>query len=154
MKICIVASIGGHLSEALQVESLFRQYEHFYILNGPLRVPKDMETRTYFISHSERDWRTLKNFVEAYRILRKERPDVVLSFGAGCAVPVFIVAGTMGIRRIFVETFAAIYRPSLTGRIIYGLGCYEHFFYQWRYLDRYYPSASCGGVIYDPSERR
>ncbi len=51
-----------------------------------------MVGRTHFIRHSERDWLFLVNLWEAARILSRERPDVILSTGAGPVVPFALVA--------------------------------------------------------------
>ena len=95
MKLAIVSSVGGHLSEMLQLRSIYEPYEHFYILNDAKKLPDFMEGRTYFIKHSERDLWTLYNIWECWRILVKERPDIIMSTGAGPAVPAFLVAGRL-----------------------------------------------------------
>ena len=74
MKLAIVSSVGGHLSEMLQLRKIYEPYEHFYILNDAKKLPDFMEGRTYFIKHSERDLWTLYNIWECWRILAKERP--------------------------------------------------------------------------------
>jgi UDP-N-acetylglucosamine:LPS N-acetylglucosamine transferase len=105
-----------------------------------------MKGKTHFIEHSERDWRVLLNVVEAYRILRNERPDVILSTGAGPAVPFALVGRfMMGARVIFVETITRIRHPSLTGRLMYWLA--HDFFYQWDSLACYFPKGRYVGPI-------
>ncbi len=83
MKVCIVSSCGGHLTEVRSLKPAYEVYEHFYDLNGRAILPRDMDGRTYFITHSERDPKFFVNLWEAYRILRRERPDVILSTGGG-----------------------------------------------------------------------
>jgi len=85
MKICIVSSCGGHLTEVRCLMPAYEQYEHFYVLNDYAELPSDMQGKTDFIVHSERDWKQLINLWEAFRILRRERPQVILSTGAGPA---------------------------------------------------------------------
>src|SRR5437870_12797797 len=80
-----------------------------------------MEDKTYFIRHSERDLLFVVNLFEAWRILRAERPDVILSTGAGPVVPFALVGRLLGIPTVFVETFTRISKPSLTARIMYHL---------------------------------
>ena len=64
----------------------YQGFDHFYVLNHAALLPADMEGKTLFITHSERDWKTLLNLWEAFRILRRTRPKVILSTGAGPAV--------------------------------------------------------------------
>lgn len=146
MKICAVTSCGGHLTEILCLSDAFARYDHFYVVNDIIGVPASMKDRTYFITHAERDAKVLLNFWEAWSILRKERPDVVLSTGAGPAVP-FAVVGRLffGMRIVYVETIARVTRPSLTGRIMYYVA--HDFFYQWEPLQMYFPNGRYGGQV-------
>lgn len=146
MKVCIVSSCGGHLTEVRQLQPAYEAFEHFYVLNDRIILPRDMEGRTYFIAHSERDWRFFVNLWEAWRILRRERPQVILSTGAGPVVP-FAIVGRLffGTRVIFVETMTRVRAPSLTGRIMYRLA--DHFYYQWESLRSYFPRGEYCGLL-------
>ena len=144
-KICIVSSCGGHLTEARALLPVFEKYPHFYVINDRIELPRDMEGRTFFIKHSERDLLFFVNLLEAWRILRKERPSLILSTGAGPVVPFSIIGKFFGIPTIFIETFTRISKPSLTGRIMYRLA--DKFIYQWPPLERFFPKGICGGPI-------
>jgi len=146
MKVCIVSSCGGHLTEVRLLRPAYAHLTHFYVLNDQALLPEDMAGRTYFIAHSERDWKLLLNLVEAFRILRRERPAAILSTGAGPAVP-FALVGRLffGTRVIFVETITRIAKPSLTGRIMYLLA--HDFYYQWKPLARYFAKGRFRGQL-------
>jgi UDP-N-acetylglucosamine:LPS N-acetylglucosamine transferase len=144
-KICIVSSCGGHLTEVRALRDAYGVYSHFYVLNDHALLPSDMEDKTYFIRHSERDVLFFVNLVEAWRILRRERPALILSTGAGPAVPFALVGRLLGIPSVFVETVTRIDRPSLTGRLMYYLA--RRFVYQWPGLSRYFPRAVYGGGL-------
>lgn len=146
-KICLASSVGGHLQELLQLQSVYGQHPHFYILNDRIALPEAMQGKTYFIRHSERDLLFFVNLWESFRILWRERPTHLISTGAGLAVPLGLVARLMGIKVMFIETFCAIHRPSLTGRMLYYIA--DRFVYQWPYLSTYYPSAQYAGKIFD-----
>jgi len=145
-KICIVSSCGGHLTEVRCLKRAYERYDHFYVLNNKAMLPSDMRDRTYLITHSERDYKVFLNLWEAFQILRKEKPRVILSTGAGPAVP-FAIVGRLffGVSVIFVETITRINRPSLTGRFMYRLA--HHFFYQWVTLRPFFPKAQYGGPL-------
>jgi UDP-N-acetylglucosamine:LPS N-acetylglucosamine transferase len=146
MKVCIVSSCGGHLTEVRALRPAYERYEHFYVLNDRALLPPDMEGKTYFIAHSERDALFFVNLAEACRILRRERPDVILSTGAGPAVPFALVGRHLfGCKILFVETVTRIQRPSLTGRLMYRLA--HDFFYQWEGLRRFFPEGRMGGPL-------
>ena len=69
MKIAIVSSCGGHLAEVRALKPLYEPHEHFYVLNDRALLPRDMEGKTVFIRHSERDWLFFINLWEAWRLL-------------------------------------------------------------------------------------
>lgn len=145
MKICIVSSCGGHLAEVRLLRQAYEACEHFYVLNDKAELPADMRGRTRFIRHSERDWVLVVNFLEVWKILREEKPDLILSTGAGCAVPFAIVGKLLRIPNVFVETFTRVTRPSMSGRIMYRLA--DRFFYQWRSLDKFFPRGTYAGPL-------
>ena len=146
MKICIVSSVGGHLTEVRQLRAAYGEFPHFFVLNDRALLSPDMVDSTYTIAHSERDWRFLLNLWEAYSILRRERPDVILSTGAGPVVP-FAIIGRVFFRTtvIYVETITKIHEPSLTGRFMKHLA--NKVFYQWESLRRFFPGGEYGGPL-------
>lgn len=146
MKICIISSVGGHLTEVLQLKDIYMKYDFFFVINDKRNISEEINERAYFITHSERDWKFLINLYEAFNIFRKERPNVILSTGAGPAVPVSLVGKFFGCSIIFIESFAAVERPTLTGRIMYYIA--DKFFYQWEKLGKYYPKGIYGGSIF------
>lgn len=145
-KICVVSSCGGHLTEVRTLQPVYQRYEHFYVLNDHLLLPEDMSGKTYFIRHSERDWLFIVNLWEAWRILRTERPRLILSTGAGPVIPFALIGKLLGIPTVFIETFARLRRPSLTGRIMYRLA--DRFFYQWQSLGASFPKGVWGGPLF------
>jgi beta-1,4-N-acetylglucosaminyltransferase len=145
-KVCIVSSCGGHLTEVRCLLPAYRDLPHFYVLNDKAMLPDDMQGKTFFIAHSERDWKSLLNLWEAFVILKRERPTLILSTGAGPVVP-FALVGRLffGTRVVFVETITRIDKPSMTGRIMYWLA--HDFFYQWKTLGSYFPKGTYGGPL-------
>lgn len=146
MKICIVSSVGGHLTEIRQLKPAYGAYDHFFVLNDKAILPPDMSDRTYVIAHSERDWRFFLNLWEAYRVLHKERPAVILSAGAGPVVPFAIIGNLFfGTRVIYIETITRIHSPSLTGRFMRYLA--HSVFYQWEPLRTFFPNGEYAGQV-------
>lgn len=146
MKICIVSSCGGHLTEVRTFKKIYQEYAHFYVINDKITLPQDMMSRTYFIVHSERDFNLLINLFEAYKILKKEKPFLILSTGAGPIVP-FALIGKFFFRTkiIYIECINSITTPSLSGRIMYWIA--DKFFYQWRDLKKHFPTGEHIGPL-------
>jgi beta-1,4-N-acetylglucosaminyltransferase len=126
IKICLASSVGGHLSELLQLRPVYSGFDHFYIVNDSLLLPDVMKDRTYFIRHSERDLLCVWNLWEAFRIFRRER--------------------------LFIETFAAIHKPTLTGRIVYHIA--NESLYQWEQLRPFYPRGTYAGDVFGICDSR
>jgi UDP-N-acetylglucosamine:LPS N-acetylglucosamine transferase len=146
MKVCIVSSCGGHLTEVRRLFPAYGAYEHFYVVNDRIDPPADMSGKMYIIVHAERNWKVLVNLWEAFGILRRERPDVILSAGAGPVVP-FAVVGKLffGAYVVFLETATRVHAPSLTGQIMYRIA--DEFYYQWQSLARFFPKGNYGGCL-------
>lgn len=145
MKVCIVSSCGGHLTEVLALRPAYEAHDHFFILNKRVELSAELVGRTHFITHAERDWRVIWNLWQAWRLIRRERPDVILSTGAGPVVPVALVGRLHGIKTVFVETWTRVNAPSLTGRIMYRIAA--KYFYQWPQLGKYFPKGVYGGSV-------
>jgi UDP-N-acetylglucosamine:LPS N-acetylglucosamine transferase len=88
----------------------------------------------------------LRNFRLAGQLVRRERPDVIVSDGAGVAFPFFLVARACGVRTVYLEVYDRITRPTLTGRLCYPLS--ELFLLQWPEQSERYPRGKVvGGLL-------
>jgi len=145
MKIAIVSSCGGHLAEVRALKPVYERHDHFYVLNDQALLPKDMEGKTVFIRHSERDWLFFVNLWEAWKLLRKEKPDLILSTGAGPVVPFALIGKILRIPSVYIEISTTVTSPSLSGRMMYYLA--DRFFYQWKDLESVFPRGTYGGLI-------
>lgn len=71
----------------------------------------------------------LRNACRAWTLLRRERPDAVVSTGAGVAVPFLLVAKLLGIHTVYVESITRIEELSLSGRMVRPF--VDEFLVQW-----------------------
>jgi UDP-N-acetylglucosamine:LPS N-acetylglucosamine transferase len=145
MKIGIISSCGGHLTEIRALRAVYEKYPHFYVLNDRIELSKDMQGKTFFIRHSERDALFFVNVWEAWKILRREKPTLLLSTGAGPIVPFALIGKLLGVKTFYIEIGTQVNRPSLTGRCMYYLA--DRFYYQWEELRPYFPKAIFGGLL-------
>jgi UDP-N-acetylglucosamine:LPS N-acetylglucosamine transferase len=147
IKICIACSAGGHLTEILTLKSVFRKYNHFFVTFKR----EDIKTRLwkeniYFVSDPKRNpFKFLLNFFQSLKIFLKEKPDLVITNGAGVVIPLCYIAKFFGSKVIFIESLAAVFKPSLSGRIIYPIA--NLFIVQWKRLLKFYPKAIYGGTL-------
>ena len=87
----------------------------------------------------------LRNLRLAWRLLGRERPDVVLSTGAGTALPFFAVARLRGIPTVYLEVYDRIDTPTLTARLCRPFT--DRMLVQWDEQSRLYRDAEVVGVV-------
>lgn len=127
MKLCLVCSHGGHMTELLELQSAWDDHEVFYITYHSQRL---LPAKSYTYGNlTERPLRIIPMFFKVLFVLSSERPDWVVSDGAEIAIPVFVAAKLLRIRTIFLESFCRVNTPSFTGRIVYPLS--DVFLVQW-----------------------
>ncbi len=139
--VLFVTSSGGHLSEVLEWLPAFHDVSWRLVLNAEGPLPEDVQPKVMRMAHAERDWRVLWNFVEAWLILRRLRPRMVASPGAGCAVPFAVLCRLLAIPYIHVEPRSAVRRPTLTGRLARPFA--RRMIVQWPSLRAAFPKAEC-----------
>lgn len=144
MKLALVSSPGGHLTELLTLAQAFEGWQRFWVINDRSPVLPTSE-RAYQIAHAERDWRVVWNLAEIAAVFSREEPDMMLSAGAGPAVPAAVVARVAGIPVVYVEPSSAVTRLTLTGRLMRPLA--TRFYVQWESLLRAAPWATFQGGI-------
>ena len=149
IKICYTASAGGHIYELMQLNELFEKYPGILITESK-NVIKAFDA-VYTLDQVNRKsvrylFRFIKSFLTIRKILAKERPTHIVSFGAMCTVPVCIVGKLMKIKVVHVESYTRIKDISLTGKILYPLA--DLFIVQWQQLVRKYPKAIYGGKLF------
>jgi UDP-N-acetylglucosamine:LPS N-acetylglucosamine transferase len=144
MRLALVSSVGGHLTELLELCQAFDDWERFWVINDVSPVLPDGE-RVYRIAHGERDWRVAWNVVEVAAIFAREKPDLMLSMGAGPAVSAAVVARAGGIPIIYVEPSSAVTNLTLTGRLMRHLA--TRFYVQWERLREAAPWAEFRGSV-------
>lgn len=58
-----------------------------------------------------------RNLFLSIRVIWRERPGLIVSNGAGVALPFFYVARLFGARTVFIEVYDRVDSASLTGRL-------------------------------------
>ncbi len=75
-----------------------------------------------------------------------ERPDLVITTGAGVVVFFCIFARLLGAKLIYVESMAKIEKPTLTARFLYPFS--DMFLVQWPGLLSFFPKAQFLGRLF------
>ncbi|MBO0481008.1 PssD/Cps14F family polysaccharide biosynthesis glycosyltransferase [Candidatus Enterococcus courvalinii] len=149
MKICLIASSGGHYEQLLMLKKLADEHEVFYVTEKT--DYHQNEKNTYFLQQvNRREWfflfYILKIFIKSGWIFFKERPDTIISTGVLAAIPMMILGKLFRKKIIYIESFAKISDPTQTGKLIYKFA--DTFVIQWESLKKYYPNAIYLGSLY------
>lgn len=150
-KICFVASSGGHLEEIARLKHIEHTYDSFLVTErSNFKVKNFCERKLYLPQMNRRELLFLPKFIwlffKAARILKKEKPDFIITTGALIAYPFCIVGKIMGMKIIYVESFARVTHPSLTGRLLYNFA--DLFIVQWEDMLKTYPKSILGGGVF------
>ncbi len=128
----LVCSPGGHLQQMLALQSAWDGLDRFWVtLEGPDASHLLASERVvYAYGPTNRSLLNLaRNLVLAWRVMRRCKPDAVLSTGAGLAVPFILLAKLLRRRAVYVESLTRTESLSLSGRLVYPLA--DAFFVQW-----------------------
>lgn len=88
----------------------------------------------------------LRNTLLALGTLRRVQPDVIVSDGAGVAVPFFWLSRWFGARTVYMEVYDRIDSPTMTGRLVGPVT--DLFLVQWEEQLRSYPRGVVMGPVY------
>ncbi len=149
VKIGIITSKGGHLFEILRLKNLFNAYNHFYVTfqGGDSKYYLNKENVYYaYFPESRNIINFIRNLFLAIFILTRERPNLLISCGAGIAVPFFIVGKLLyRAKLIYLEPYDFVSYPSLTGRILYNIA--DLFLIQQKCQNKWFPKAKYWGSL-------
>lgn len=149
-KVCIPTSSGGHLTHMRMLMPMLNQAADLFWVTFD---KEDANTalageRVYhcFFPTNRNLKNTVRNTLLAIRVLRKERPDLIVSSGAAVAVPFFLVGKLLGAKTVYVEVFDRVDAPTLTGRLVRRMT--DLFVVQWPEMERVYPGSVNLGPVF------
>ena len=148
IKFALVCSSGGHFLELSSLSGLWDSYDHFWVTfkaNDTDFLLKEERVFYAFFPTNRNITNLLRNLFLAFRILSKEKPEVLITTGAGISVPFIFVAILFGIKTIYVESLTRINDLSLSGKLVYPI--LNHLFVQWPELEKKYKKAKFAGQV-------
>jgi UDP-N-acetylglucosamine:LPS N-acetylglucosamine transferase len=145
--VLLVGSSGGHLAQLLALrewwEGRDRSWVTFPTADARSRLTGERVTFAYHPT-TRNVWNLLRNTVLAHRLLGRERPSVILSTGAGVAVPFFVLGWLRRIPTVYVEVYDRVDSTTMTGRLCRPFT--RLFLVQWDEQRELYP----GSVVVGP----
>ena len=138
-KILLACSTGGHLAQLLRLNQCWRRHDTLWVTFDKVDARSLLAgQRTVWAHHptTRNVPNLLRNLALAWRILRRERFDLIVSSGAGVAVPFFWLSRLFGIATVYVEVYDRIDLATVTGRLCQPVT--DLFLLQWPDQQRHY----------------
>lgn len=156
LRLCLAGSGGGHIRQLLDLEGAWASHDVFFVTDDTALGRSVAEKhRTHFVAHValgqarlgaplKMIWNGLRNFFQSARAILAERPDAVISTGAGTVFFAVLWARLFGAKLIIIDSFARFERPSVFARVTAPLATRK--VVQSKALARYWPDAE----VFDP----
>lgn len=152
-RVMFISSVGGHLTQMLELKSLFKEYD-YVLITEKTDVTKDMNKKYKmdYLMYGSRFYFFKYIFVCIYNIIRsiylffKYKPQVIVTTGAHTAVMMCYLGWLFRRKVIFIESYAKRKNKTLAGRLVYPFA--THFVVQWETMRKLYPKAKYFGGIY------
>lgn len=115
-----VASTGGHLAQLLALRPWWERHERTWVTfdKPDARSTLACERVVSAFHPTTRHLGNLaRNTMLARRTLDRFRPDVVVSTGAGVALPFFVLGRARRIPTVYLEVYDRVDSTTLTGRL-------------------------------------
>ena len=151
-KVIFAASSGGHLTEILKLQELFPEYDYL-LCTEKTDVTKELEGK-YNIKYIKYGpcknkikyvLTIIQNLASTIKIVRKFKPDTIVSTGAQIGGFFCYVGKFFGAKVIYIETMAKIKELSGTGNNVYKIA--DKFYVQWKGLEEKYEKAEYIGRL-------
>jgi len=148
-ELLLVCSSGGHLLQLVALENAWSAFSRVWVTfdKSDARSLLRDERVVYAQGPTNRSVKNLlRNIVVAWRTVRRVRPEVVLTTGAGIAVPFAWLGRLHGARVVYVESLTRITEPSLSYRLIRPAA--DRVYVQWPELAEKLPRAHYLGTVF------
>jgi hypothetical protein len=144
----LVCSSGGHLLQLYRLKPWWQKHERRWVtfkMPDSLSMLGGEEVAWAYQPTTRNIPNLLRNLRLAWRLLRRHRPHVIVSSGAGVAVPFFLLGRLFGMKTIYIEVYDRIDLSTLTGRLVYPFT--DLFLLQWEEQRRFYPRGRMIGRL-------
>jgi hypothetical protein len=149
LKVCLASSAGGHLAELQVLKKSWDGCETFYlIMRGPTADGLARAGHRVFQvdnARRTRPWTMIRTLWQTIPVIIRERPDAIITTGAGVVIPACLLVKMLRGKLIYVETIAEVDRPTITGRVLHRWA--DLFIVQWPQLKKFFPRAEIGEPV-------
>jgi beta-1,4-N-acetylglucosaminyltransferase len=147
-RVLLVCSSGGHLAQLHALRPWWSRHDRTWVTFDTPDARELLRGERILWAHyptTRHVPNLLRNTVLSWRVIRRFRPNVVVSDGAGVALPFFLTGRLFGARTVYVEVYDRVDSATLTGRLCYPLS--DLFLLQWKEQRRAYPRGVLVGRL-------
>ncbi len=154
-KVIFISSMGGHLTEMMQLKSMFKEFDYKIVTEkhkSTSKLKNIYKSKIDYLLTGNRKHLLKYIFVIPYNVIKslviflKFKPDVIVTTGAHTCVAMCYIAKIFKKKVIYIESFANIETKTLTGRLVYPIA--DVFIVQWKSMLKLYPKAKYEGWIF------
>lgn len=148
LKICLVASAGGHMTQLRNVSKAWDEQETVWITTGRMlanSLPRGDRFYAVGECNRQRPLRVLAVLLRCVPIVLREKPDVVISTGAAVGCMVCLLAKLIGAKVVWIDSITNVEHLSLSGRLIRPFA--DLLLVQWPELAKQYRKAEYAGSV-------
>lgn len=146
--VLLIASTGGHLAQLLELKPWWQNHRRTWVTFDKADARSALTDEEVVFAHhptTRNAKNAVLNFFLAVRFLAQNRPSLIVSTGAGVALPFFIVARLYNVPTIYLEVFDRVDTRTLTGLLCRPLA--SAFCVQWPSQQDLYPGSECIGTL-------
>ena len=148
LKICLVASAGGHLTQLRKVANAWTGYSTFWITSkNVVRRTLNGDGKVYVVGECNREHlgRVVLVFFRCLRAIFTEKPDVVISTGAAPGCIAVFLGKLRGAKVVWLDSITNVDRLSLSGWMVRPFA--DLFLVQWPELTTKYRRVEYVGEV-------
>jgi UDP-N-acetylglucosamine:LPS N-acetylglucosamine transferase len=146
--VLLVSSAGGHLLQMHLLRPAWADLSRAWVTHDKDDARSLLRDETVYFAYGPTTRsiaNLLRNLPLAFKLLRRLRPRVIVTAGAGLAVPFAWLAWLFGARVVYIESITRIHRASLSYRLISPL--VDRLYVQWPELAAALPKAHTAGTV-------
>lgn len=147
--VLLVCSAGGHLFQLYMLREAWADLSHAWVSLEREDARSLLASERVYYGHGPTTRsliNLLKNLRLAWSVVWRLRPGVIVTTGAGLAVPFAWIGRLAGAKVVYIESLTRITKPSLSCRLIRPAA--SRVYVQWPELAQTVPGSKYVGTVF------
>ena len=142
MTLMLISSTGGHFRTLIDLKPFWENKQRCWVTHksGSTESVLEGEKVHWAFGPTNRSVKNLfKNLLFAWQVIVKEKPEIIVTTGAGVAVPFVIMGKLFGAQIVFIESITRVEELSLSAKLL--LPWINRLYVRWPQLQAKYPKT-------------